>query len=53
MTVTNIVGDKLLLNNIFFFSAANFSALIYNFCEITKLPWQHSGCLSSKMVSRF
>ena len=38
MTVTNIMGGKLLLNNIHFISVANFSALIYNFCEITKLP---------------
>ena len=52
MIVNNIMGDKLLLNNIFYFGT-KFSALIYNFCEITKLPWQYSVFLSSKMVSRF
>ena len=47
--IYNIIGDELLLN-----FWREISVIICNFtCEITKLPWQPSACLSVKMATKF
>ena len=36
-----------------FILAQNFSNISNFTCEITKLPWQPSVCLSAKMMTKF